>query len=128
MKTLTPSVQDGTEGIEAVAETPADPGPLIDAPDAALWVGFGAGVFVFVLILLAIIRGRVVKPAERRRASANTNFFEPAGDDADITFDDPGAHEPAPEKKRWFGKKSKKRAETPPSTHHVETHHRASRS
>jgi len=130
MKTLTPAVQDGTEGIEAVAETPADPGPLIDAPDAALWVGFGAGILIFVLILLAIIRGRVVKPAARRRAAArhadaNASFFEPAGDDAEITFDDPDAHEPEPEKSGWFGKKSKKKKkeEAPPSTHHIEVEH-----
>ncbi len=93
-----PSVQEpavGPENAAQPAETlAAAPQPFIDGPDAALWVGFGAFMFIFLVVLLLIIRGRVTAPA--RRKAMDARFFEPAGEGAEITFDDPAAREPEP--------------------------------
>ncbi len=92
-----PSVQESAAGPEIAAQ-PAEmlvaARPFIDGPDAALWVGFGAFIFIFLVVLLVIVRGRVIAPA--RRKAMDASFFEPAGEDADITFDEPAASEPEP--------------------------------
>ncbi|MEM8772168.1 MAG: DNA recombination protein RmuC [Pseudomonadota bacterium] len=99
MSMLTPAplfaaAQDGTDGAarDRLAEAASAVEPLISGPNAALWVGFGAFIIIFLLLIIAIIRGRVVKPAERR-AHQDANFFEPAGADADITFDPPASEQ-----------------------------------
>ncbi len=122
MTRFTPLAQDGPGAAEALAETPVDPGPLLTGPTPALWVGFGAGVLVFFLVLLAIIRSRVVRPAIAKQIEQDTDFFEPAGADADITFEDPNAASEAPQKKGWFGRKRKNTEAQKPraATHHVE--------
>lgn len=79
--------------------------PFITGPAGALWAGFGAFVVIFVLMLLFVIQRRVVKPAAQNARDAN--FFEPAGEDAEITFDDP-ADLGEPEKPRKKRKKEKK--------------------
>ncbi len=117
MRTLTPfswspTAQDDTSGATAQESTAAEPvtvsEPFITGADTALWVGFGAFITVFVLVLIAIIRSRVIKPAERK-ARAST-FFEPAGADAEITFEESAAEE-ANAKKGKKAKKKKKRRE-----------------
>ena len=70
------------------------PEPSLTGPAPALWAGFAAFVVVFVVVLMLIIRGRVIRPAARK-AAAPADFFEPAGDAADIAFDDPAPPEPA---------------------------------
>lgn len=87
MSTRSLSVQEETGALQSVQETAPDPGPALSGPAPALWAGFAAFVVIFVLVLLLIIRGRVLRPAARR-AAARTDFFEPAGESADITFDD----------------------------------------
>lgn len=60
----------------------------------ALWTGFAAFVVVFVVVLVLIIRGRVYgAPKGKAKAAepASSNFFEPAGEGADITFEDEDA-------------------------------------
>lgn len=89
MQTLTPSVQDEAEGLQGVELAAQDSGPLFDGPVPVLWAGFGVFVVTFVIVLMLIIRGRVLRPAQRNVVGAN--FFEPAGEDADITFDDDDA-------------------------------------
>jgi len=85
-----PSAQDGAGGQE-IAVTPASAAtPFIEGPNAALWVGFGAFITIFLVVILLIIRGRVIAPA--RRKAMDATFFEPAGQDAEITFDDPAAN------------------------------------
>ena len=125
MKTLWPSVQEGTGAVEAVEEVPADPPPLLDGPKPALWVGFGVGLLVFFLVMMAIIRGRVVRPAQRKSFDPDTNFFEPAGDDADITFEEPASEDLAPKKRGWFSRKPKpdESKEGSHQTHHFEDTH-----
>ncbi len=93
-----PSVQEPAAGPEIAAQPAemlaATPRPFIEGPDLALWVGFGAFMVIFLVVLLLIVRGRVIAPA--RRKAMDATFFEPAGEDADITFDDPAASEPEP--------------------------------
>ncbi len=110
MQTLSPSVQNQAEGIESVGETAQTetqaPAPLISGPAPALWAGVGAFLLVFIIGMMLIIRGRVTRPAKRRAEVAGTTYFEPAGEDADITFDDDdslGGDEDAPEPddSRW---------------------------
>ncbi len=93
-----PSVQEPAAGPEIAAQ-PAEmlvaaPRPFIEGPDMALWVGFGAFMTIFLIVLLLIVRGRVIAPA--RRKAMDATFFEPAGEDAEITFDDPAASESEP--------------------------------
>ncbi|WP_411816861.1 DNA recombination protein RmuC [Hyphococcus sp. DH-69] len=92
MQMRAPSVQSETDGREGVAEVIDDPSssvaPIIDGPGPALWAGFGAFILIFVIGLMLIIRGRVtVSPPKNREKNKNQNFFEPAGDDAEITFE-----------------------------------------
>ena len=87
MQTLTPSAQEGTEGLQGVQEAPSDQGPFIEGSAPALWVGFGAFILVLLVTMILIIRGRVIKPAQRK-AAVKSAVFEPAGEDAEITFDD----------------------------------------
>ncbi len=102
-----PSAQEGAGGQEiAVAPKPA-PGAFISGPDAALWVGFGAFLTIFLIVILLIIRGRVIAPA--RRKAMDATFFEPAGQDAEISFDDLAAYEGAEE--HSARKRRKKRRE-----------------
>ena len=79
--------QDGASGTGAETLSEASSEPLLTGADEALWVGFGAFILVFLVVMIAIIRARVIKPAER--AARDTRFFEPAGADAEITFDEP---------------------------------------
>ena len=87
MQTLTPSAQEGTEGLQGVQEVAQDLPPLVDGPAAAKWVGVGSFIVIFLLVMILIIRGRVLLPAQRK-AAIKSAVFEPAGDDAEITFDD----------------------------------------
>ena len=80
------AVQDGAAPTGA-AETVAVNEPLIAGADTTLWVGFGAFIAIFLIVIISIIRSRVIKPAERMASASD--FFEPAGAGADITFDDP---------------------------------------
>ena len=108
MTTPSPTVQEETEGSQSVQEatvetSPAFAEPAFTGPAPALWTGFGAFVLVFIIVILLIIRGRVVQPAQRKAARAD--FFEPAGESAEITFDEdappqappPAEPEPRPE-------------------------------
>jgi hypothetical protein len=92
-----PAADNSTTAAETIVSE-----PFFTGADTALWVGFGAFILVFILVLLAIIRGRVIKPAERKARASN--FFEPAGADADITFEEPAEEEPVAKK----GKKKKR--------------------
>ena len=62
---------------------------MLEGPAPALWTFFAAVAVIFIVVLWILIRGRVIAPA--RRKATNPQFFEPAGADADITFDAPDA-------------------------------------
>ena len=78
--------QDGAGETASQTQAAVSDEPYISAATEAQWVGFGVVIAIFVVVLIAIIRARVIKPAER--AARDTRFFEPAGADADITFED----------------------------------------
>lgn len=93
MGTLTPfgtayARQDGAGETSSEIQSAPSGEPLLSGADEALWIGFGAFVTIFLVVIITIIRARVIKPAER--AARDTRFFEPAGADADISFDEPG--------------------------------------
>ncbi len=103
METLAPSVQTEAEGLEGVGETTqtaTSPGePLISGPAPYLWAGVGAALLIFIVGMMLIIRGRVThaKPQRRKKGEKGEkqSYFEPAGEDADITFDDDDMASPA---------------------------------
>ena len=88
MYKIMPTIQEDQNGNlagEQVAESLSE--PLISGPAPALWTGVAAVLIIFVLVMMMIIRGRVVRPAQRKAAGRST-YFEPAGEDADIDFND----------------------------------------
>lgn len=77
------ALQDGASTAQELsAQT-----PFFDGAGATQWIGFGAVVSIFLIFIIAVIRARVIKPAERM--ARETDFFEPAGAHAEITFDTP---------------------------------------
>lgn len=87
MNLLTPLAQEGPGDRSGDLQTQTLPEPLIDAPNPVEWLGFGVGAVIFLIIILFMVRARVIAPA-RRRAAAQEAIFEPAGENAEITFDD----------------------------------------
>ncbi|MHA7871276.1 MAG: DNA recombination protein RmuC [Hyphococcus sp.] len=87
MDFLPPSVQDGPDSASPGEQSLALQEPLIEAPTPVLWLGFGVFAVFFLLFLVFAIRARVIAPARRRQA-AQEAIFEPAGADAEITFDE----------------------------------------
>jgi hypothetical protein len=75
---------DGAETTASV-ETPATP-PLVSGAPALLWSGVVAIAVIFILTLVLIGRWRVNRRA--REGLRNTEFFQPAGEGAEITFDE----------------------------------------
>lgn len=105
MQTQSPA---GGEPAAPASSSPADaPGtavaatsdPFISGSGPILWIGFGTFVIVFLLMLFFIMRLRLggAEPAPRAEKTAKkpgkSEFFQPAGAEAEITFDD---QEPAP--------------------------------
>lgn len=112
MQMLAPTVQ--TEGPETAGETTqagvgqaetGQPEPLISGPAPALWAGAGAFLLIFLIGMMLIIRGRVTGGKARAGKTDSRTYFEPAGEDAEIVFDEEA--EPKPEvskaknKDRW---------------------------
>lgn len=95
-------------GIDAASSEPAPstgasaPGfgePLIAGPESVLWAGGLAILFITVFVLLLITRGQARRGAAGRGSGAHlqsgrevrgptTDFFQPAGAEAEITFDE----------------------------------------
>lgn len=95
MRSLTPSAQEGAEGLDGVVEVTESPATVVfDGPAPALWAGFASFVIIFFIVIMLIIRGRVVRPAKAAATPRERNYFEPAGEDADITFDEETKAEP----------------------------------
>lgn len=90
------------------AETLAiESGPAFSGSPETLWLGFGVIAFIFVIVFVLLLRGRAARaerprPAEGgRKGAPGESFFQPAGKDADITFDeDPRAPAPANDLRR----------------------------
>ncbi len=61
--------------------------PLITGPGEMLWLLTIAVLVIMALIFVLLLRSRAVRRDRLRHAQSD--FFKPAGEDADITFDDP---------------------------------------
>ncbi len=94
--------------MQALTQSPDAHGPLISGPASLLWTGVGAVLAIFFLVFLILVRTRIARAASpyerprpdgaqrpRRSKATKTDFFEPAGEDAEITFDDEPA-KPSP--------------------------------
>jgi DNA recombination protein RmuC len=71
---------------EAATNAPA---PLLDGPVEMLWLLTIATLVIMALVFALLLRSRTVRRERLRQTEAD--FFKPAGEDADITFDDPKA-------------------------------------
>jgi DNA recombination protein RmuC len=60
--------------------------PLIDGPVEMLWLLVLSILFIMALAFVLLLRGRAASRARLRKSE--TEFFKPAGDGAEITFDD----------------------------------------
>jgi DNA recombination protein RmuC len=92
MQTQPSFLQEEAEGATTGVAAVNTPEPLIQGQGPILWAGVGAFLIIFITVLMLIIRGRVVRPSRRKAKMKPPNYFEPAGDDADITFDDEAHH------------------------------------
>lgn len=98
---------------QALTVARTDSGPLISGPASLLWTGVGAVLLIFFLAFFILLRSRMgrassvsaaprQKNEKRQRKALKTDFFEPAGEDAEITFDDEptrparAPHQPSP--------------------------------
>lgn len=109
-----PAPNAGPSGGDAPAQeltqsTEATPARWNEQADNAAYVGIGAFFAILMLVLLLVSRGR--KERETEAISDDAGIFEPAGEDAEITFDEPDdTEEPMSRKKRGlFGGKKKDR-------------------
>jgi DNA recombination protein RmuC len=101
MQTERVSPADGRQAAEAVKALSE---PLISGPAELLWIGAGAVIVVFTLVFYLLLRGRVGRRLRNR--DLDTDFFKPAGEGAEITFEEsvepaaerlpPAMREPAP--------------------------------
>ncbi len=74
--------------VSPAAEAAADaPAPLLSGPVEMLWLLTIATLVIMALIFALLLRARAVRRDRLRKADAD--FFKPAGEDADITFDEP---------------------------------------
>lgn len=64
--------------------------PLITGPVEMLWLLVLSILFIMALAFLLLLRTRAARRAKSRQAE--TEFFKPAGDGAEITFDDANAN------------------------------------
>ncbi|MEL7486516.1 MAG: DNA recombination protein RmuC, partial [Pseudomonadota bacterium] len=80
-----PSLQDRVEGALAAGEA-VTMTPLFDGPVGIMWAAAIGALLFFVVILALMMRGNMVRSAKYAKA-AEAKFFQPAGDEAEITFD-----------------------------------------
>ena len=87
MQLLDPSTQDRVHGAVGAAIKSETATPLLTAPDTILWLVFAGALLLFLTIIYLIMRGRIAS-ATRYAEAAEKKFFQPAGEDAEINFDD----------------------------------------
>ncbi|MFN3961203.1 MAG: DNA recombination protein RmuC [Parvularculaceae bacterium] len=75
-----------TEGLATDAVTTA-PAPLITGPVEMLWLLALAVLLIMAIVFVLLLRARAAQ--RRRLREAEADFFKPAGEAAEITFDDP---------------------------------------
>lgn len=111
MRGLAPAVQSedpGTAGEMTQAET-AQPAPLLSGPAPALWAGAGAVLVIFMIGMMLIIRGRVTPAKSLKKQAESRSYFEPAGEGAEITFEENETPQPEPAAAKPAAKNKKER-------------------
>ena len=107
MRLGTQIAQEASGTLESTEATSGESAPLIDAEPVVLWSGFAGTLVLLCLILFFVFRSRMRHTAKARKALEQKAFFEPAGADAEITFDDNSEQDTPPPKKGFFGRKKK---------------------
>lgn len=79
--------ETGQEQTETLLGQPALE-PLFQGEAHILWTTAVASFIIFVTIIMLIIRSNASKSARGARAGAEKDFFQPAGEGAEISFDD----------------------------------------
>lgn len=79
-----------TEGLATDAVTTA-PAPLLTGPVEMLWLLAVSILVIMAIVFVLLLRARAAQRRRLRRAEAD--FFKPAGEAAEITFDDPPLEE-----------------------------------
>ncbi len=79
-----PQPADEAQSLDAIE--PAQSAPLISGEPVYLWTG--AGAFLLIVILSLVLIGRWRAGRRARDAARNTEYFQPAGEGAEITFDE----------------------------------------
>ncbi|MEZ5896427.1 MAG: DNA recombination protein RmuC [Parvularculaceae bacterium] len=79
-----PLMTDSAETAVSTAEKLTQ--PLINGPTSFLWAGVGAVVVIFILALFLLMRGRARTGTRREKPPAE--YFQPAGEGAEISFDE----------------------------------------
>ncbi|MCA8889377.1 MAG: DNA recombination protein RmuC [Parvularculaceae bacterium] len=77
---MTDSAETAVSTVEKLTQ------PLINGPASFLWAGVAAVVVVFVLALFLLMRGRARGGVRREKPPAE--YFQPAGEGAEISFDE----------------------------------------
>ncbi|MEL6361626.1 MAG: DNA recombination protein RmuC [Pseudomonadota bacterium] len=75
--------------IEVVPLGPEADGPVFQGDPQTLWMIALAAIGLLAILTLWAVRG-IARRREARRLAEQTEFFQPAGDDADIDFEDDG--------------------------------------
>ena len=104
MRSLALSVQTETGDLESAADAARNAAePLFSGTAPSLWAGFGAFIVIFIVGMMLIIRGRVTHTKRQPEGGETRTYFEPAGEDAEIIFEDDA---PAPSDKARSAAKS----------------------
>jgi DNA recombination protein RmuC len=117
MRRLALSVQTETGELESAADAARNAAePLFSGPAPALWAGAGAFLLIFIVGMMLIIRGRVTTARRKPETGETRTYFEPAGEDAEIIFEDA----PPPSAKTRGGKAAERIEEAEVFVHHSE--------
>ena len=87
MHWLDPSLQDRVNGSVDADGAANALTPLITGPTTIVWIVVATTIVLFLGIISLFMRRRAASSARYSRA-AQSKFFQPAGEDADITFDE----------------------------------------
>lgn len=80
-------MQDGESQAETLTAAPASD-PVFSASPTVSWLGFGVLVVVFLVVFIFLIRSRLQSAPRGSSKPAPSDFFQPAGEGAEIAFDD----------------------------------------
>ena len=84
--------ETGGELTDAIlSESPAASEPLFKGEAIVLWTTAGSTMAIFLIVIILIMRMNARTAIRGRRKNPSGDFFQPAGDGAEISFDDGGS-------------------------------------